>query len=363
MRKSGQNQERLESVSSKFKAIVACAAFLSATVAGTEAPAAETAASCELPKINLSERPNVAGEPTRVSLGLILVDVTEIDDVRQQFFSDFAVFQTWADPRLKELGGCRFDVSTIWSPELAFMNSGRILPALSARATVGPQGEVRYIQRYRGSLSFRHALHEFPFDKHTIRIGMIPVRVDRHAYDLVVDQDLISRVPDLTILDWTLGDVSGRIGQTTHIVTGDIVNVFYFEIPATRLYQYYIWKVLMPLMLIVAMSWSVFWINPAKFGPQIGMSATSMLTLIAFQFAMASVLPPLSYFTLLDWFITAATGVVFVALVESLTTSYLVSMGRSELALKMDRVCRWAFPLVFFAIVALIFGTRLIHYD
>jgi hypothetical protein len=31
-------------------------------------------------------------------------------------------------------------------------------------------------------------------------------------------------------------------------------------------------------------------------------------------------------------------------------------MDRAELALKMDRVCRWAFPLAFLVIVALIFG-------
>ncbi len=326
------------------------------SAAGAAGHAAESATSCELPRINLSERPQVAGEPTKVSLGLILIDVSEIDDVRQQIFPDFAVFKTWTDHRLKHLAGCRIELSRIWSPEIVFMNSGRVFPALSALAEIGPEGLVRYIQRYRGSLSFRHALHEFPFDSHIVRIGMIPVRSDRHALELEVDESLIIRQNEFTILDWTFGEVSGRIAPYTHVVTGGEVNVFYFEVPATRLYQYYVWKVLMPLMLIVAMSWSVFWINPAKFGPQIGMSATSMLTLIAFQFAMASILPHLSYFTLLDWFITAGTGLVFVALVESLTTSYLVSMDRSELALKMDRVCRWAFPLAFVVLVALIFG-------
>jgi hypothetical protein len=333
-----------------------CAAFLAATGTCASAFAAESASSCELPAINLWERPHIGGAPTKVELGIILIDVTGIDDVKQQFSTDFAVFQKWTDPRLKGLDGCRFDLSQIWKPELALMNSGRVFPTLTSRADVGPEGVVRYIQRYRGSLSFRHALHDFPFDKHTIRIGMIPVRVDRHAYDLVVNENRISRVPDLTILDWTLGDVSGRIAPITHVVTGETVNVFYFEIPATRLYQYYLWKVFMPLMLIVAMSWSVFWINPAKFGPQIGMSATSMLTLIAFQFAMASTLPPLSYFTLLDGFITAATGLVFLALVQSLTTSYLVSVDRTGPALKMDRICRWAFPLAFVVMVASIFG-------
>src|SRR6056300_1390110 len=46
----------------------------------------------------------------------------------------------------------------------------------------------------------------------------------------------------------------------------------------------YLYKVLLPLALIVMMYFTVFWVNPERFGPQIGLSATSMLTLIAFLF-------------------------------------------------------------------------------
>ncbi len=339
-----------------FRSVLACAAFIAAIGAGGSALAAESALSCELPNINMGERPNAGRAPTKVALGIFLVDITEINDVKQQFTADFAVFQSWNDPRLKDLNGCRFKLEQIWSPLFTLINSGQVSPEFPDRATVGPEGAMRYAQRFRGTLSFRHALHQFPFDKHTIRITMMPVGQVQNAYELVVDEKQIGRQVELTILDWTFGDVTGRVSPAAHPVTRDPVDHFYFEIPATRLYQYYLWKVLMPLMLIVAMSWSVFWINPAKFGPQIGMSATSMLTLIAFQFAMASILPHLSYFTLLDRFITAATALVFVALVESLTTSYLVSIDETKIALRIDRTCRWAFPLVFVCIVLLIFG-------
>jgi hypothetical protein len=340
---------------STLRNVLWCATLLAAAGAGGPAFAVESADSCALPQMNVGERPHVGGAPTQVALGAFLVDIAEIDDVKQQFTVDIAVFQTWTDPRLKGFNECQFDLNQVWSPLFTFLNSGRVFPEFPPRASVGPEGVVRYTQRYRGPLSFRHALHEFPFDKHTISIAMMPVGHERQAYELVVDEKRIGRQEELTILDWTLGDVSGRISPTAHPVTGETIDVFFLEIPAARLYQYYLWKVLIPLMLIVAMSWSVFWINPDKFGPQIGMSATSMLTLIAFQFAMASILPHLSYFTLLDGFITVATGLVFLALVESLTTAYLVSVGRTQIALRIDRICRWAFPLAFVFIVIAIF--------
>lgn len=58
------------------------------------------------------------------------------------------------------------------------------------------------------------------------------------------------------------------------------------------------------------------------------MSATSMLTLIAFQFAMGDLLPRLSYFTI----------------------------NKESLALKMDRLCSWLFPLIFFVFVMIAFN-------
>jgi hypothetical protein len=81
-----------------------------------------------------------------------------------------------------------------------------------------------------------------------------------------------------------------------------------------------------------------------------------MLTLIAFQFAMASILPKISYFTILDKFITGSAVLVFLALLESLTTSFLVSRKKTELALRIDNVCRIGFPLTFVLMVFVVFS-------
>jgi hypothetical protein len=113
--------------------------------------------------------------------------------------------------------------------------------------------------------------------------------------------------------------------------------------------------VLLPVSLIVAMSWFVFWIDPSQFGPQVGLSATAMLTLIAFIFATTNMLPALGYFTILDLFIGGATILVFLAMLQSLTTSFLVSNDKVKLALHLDRVSRVLFPLVFVVFVILVF--------
>ena len=72
---------------------------------------------------------------------------------------------------------------------------------------------------------------------------------------------------------------------------------------AQRYTTNYVLKIILPLFMIVAMSWIVFWINPEQAGTQIGVATTSMLTLIAYRFMVGGTMPPVPYLTRMDYFI------------------------------------------------------------
>jgi len=55
-----------------------------------------------------------------------------------------------------------------------------------------------------------------------------------------------------------------------------------------------VWKLIVPMSFVVFMSWAVFWLSPQNLAPCTGLSATSMLTLIAFRLALGSSLPPIT---------------------------------------------------------------------
>jgi gamma-aminobutyric acid receptor subunit beta len=106
-------------------------------------------------------------------------------------------------------------------------------------------------------------------------------------------------------------------------------------------------KVILPLILIVAMSWTVFWVAATEVGPQLGVATTSMLTLIAYRFAIDRQLPVLPYTTSLDAFILMSTLLVFFALIEVLVTTIFEGKHRNKQAKRIDRYCRVIFPLIF----------------
>jgi hypothetical protein len=107
------------------------------------------------------------------------------------------------------------------------------------------------------------------------------------------------------------------------------------------------------------MSWAVFWIDPTTSSSQISIAVTSMLTLIAYRFAIDSQLPRLPYTTRLDTFILTSTLLVFFSLIEVVVTTILDNNKEAEQAKQLDRYCRVIFPAIFvIAIMGIFFHAR-----
>ena len=334
-----------------FYVVVLCSAMIfNSTVYARSSPTALDDA-CQAPNIRTHIRPNAGGQPIQVTVGTYIFDLMEINDVGQYLTGDFGVVLNWVDPRLSQLEGCEIQTDNVWSPGLVFLNSGRKFTSRPKEVGIGPGGQVTYLQRYSGTFATYHILSDFPFDKQTFRISLLSFEWPEKDVQLVVDEKVTGQRKRLNISDWTIKGVEATIDRRYNPGLERFNSRYDFDISAERIKAYYLWKVILPLCMIVAMSWCVFWINPAQYGPQIGLSATSMLTLIAFIFATTNMVPRLGYLTLLDRFIVFSTILVFLALVESLTTVYLVSKEKKELALRIDNMSRFVFPIIFGVII------------
>jgi len=264
--------------------------------------------------------------------------------------------QSWVDPRLTAFEGCQFELSEVWTPQVDIINSGRLFKRLGEHIEILASGRVRYVQRISGSLVYAYYAQRFPFDRHKIDLLLLSLEYGERDIVFDIDEELTGKAERVfNVPNWNIAGLEARVETMYMDIYDRDHSAFNVIIYANRLPNFYIWRVFMPLVLIVMMSWAVFWIDPAQVGSQIAMSSTSMLTLIAFQFAMSNMLPPLNYLTDLDKFTAASTLLVFLALIESVATSHLVSNDRREIALRVDRICRSLFPLSLVVYTGLIF--------
>jgi len=305
------------------------------------------AAICAPSGIFTDVRPDPKGPATKVDMGLRVIDVREINDVDQTITVDFAVRMRWQDDRLLGLSGCRLRVDQVWFPGLVLMNSGRVFNRWPEVVSIEEGGRVIYLQRKSGTFSSHHQLQDFPFDLQSIDVTLFPLNWSEAKVLFTLDEEFEGIYTDLNISDWRVRDVSSRIDSLDLDALTTPRSSYTFTIDAQRYVSYYFWKIILPVSLIVVMSWSVFWIDSRQFGTQLGLSATSVLTMIAFIFATTNMLPRLGYFTRLDTFIAGATVMVFLALLQSLTAGYLATSGRETYSNRMDIASRFIFPAVF----------------
>jgi len=303
------------------------------------------------------DRPITGGGPTQVSVGIWMVDISNIDSAQQTFTAEVAVVLRWKDSRLAHTGNgvVRYSLEQIWHPRAVIVNeSNSVSHKFPDMVEVEPDGRVIYRQRYAGAFTQPLRLRSFPFDRQTFRLQLVAVRYRPNEVQFVPDQDWIDNglkkaggiAPSITLPDWTVENWNTK-SLSYALAPGFEYSGYAFEFKAARDVQHYIFKVILPLVLIVIMSWAGFWIDPVNANSQISVAVTSMLTLIAYRYAVDTQVPRLPYMTRIDLFFLVSTLLVFFSLIEVLVTTILDNNQQTERAKKIDRYCRVIFPVIF----------------
>lgn len=296
--------------------------------------------------------PGKGVQPVKVKLSIFVLDLDGIDNVNQTFQANLFFIANWNDSRLAHSGTEEVSrpLDEVWNPRLQILNQQRTVKTFPDVVKIDPQGNVTYRQRLWGNFSQPLELRNFPFDKQQLEISIIASGHTPEDVVIVAHSEKSSgigenlSIPDWKVVDWKAEPITFKPGS-------ELINAlsgFTFSFTVKRQYLFFMAKVIIPLILIMAMSWVVFWMDPKDGGSsQIGISVTAMLTLIAYTFSISSNLPKVAYLTRLDLFVLASTVLVFLALAEVTVASYQVRCGRVELARKIDRWARWCFPAVF----------------
>jgi hypothetical protein len=302
-----------------------------------------------------TSRPNPPGEPTEVRVSIGLLDVDGVNGAEQSFEANVAYRASWQDSRLKHDGAGTISrpLGEVWHPRLQLINQQRTWSTLGELVDISPSGEVVLLQRVWGSFSQPLQLEDFPFDTQKFAVQLAAGGYTPDEVTLVSDESIPSGIAEsFSLPDWEVLGSKYWVAEYQAITTDTVqASMFVCQFTARRHAGYYLFKIIVPLVLIVAMSWIVFWIDPSESGTQIGVSTTAMLTLIAFRFSIDGLVPKVSYLTRMDIFILGSTGLVFATLIQAVTTSLLAKSGRLPLSRKIDITSRIVFPIIFGAIL------------
>jgi hypothetical protein len=302
-------------------------------------------------------RPNPEAGPTQVLVSLWLADIDSINSAQQSFTVNVYIELEWKDPRLAHggKGFRRYNALEIWTPRIQIANEiGIVRKTMADFVDVAGDGTAIRRQRYVGPLSQKMNLRDFPFDKHLFRIHFVstgnkPGEVHfspnpRHTNKGLKGAAGIS--PDISLPDFVVEGYEVRPLAYTFTETLETAG-YAFEFTAKRDVGYFVLKVILPLILIVMMSWVAFWIDPKETGTNITAVMTSMLTLVAYRFTFENYIPKVGYLTRIDKFMLWSTLMVFCSMMQVVLNAALVARGKHTAAVWIDRMSRVVYPVVF----------------
>ncbi len=303
------------------------------------------------------------GAPVRVALALHVINLAAIDEVAQQFTLSAYVLASWKDQRLAWTPSGpsdnlrRYHPEDLWTPALVILNAASRPQFYDIGISARPDGTVNYSARMDVTLSANFNLRKFPFDTQTLEVIIHPNRVNLGVVVFAAAPDSTWMTTEFAtysaLASWRLAGLGARLAQAPGPRGGEIPEMR-FAIRLRRRWQFYLWKLCLPLLLMVCLSWSVFWVEPRDLGNQVQIAVTTILTIIAFGLALSFTLPRISYLTFLDAFFLTSYVFVFAAMLELMMVHVSYRRGRERHASRIRRVSRWAVPLAYAAAIAAI---------
>lgn len=320
--------------------------------------------------------PNPPASPTRVTCGIMIADVTNIDDVDESFSAEVVIIAHWQDPRLAfdaaaegtevKLFQGEFQFAEVfhgWWPQFVFINQVGRGETKGITIKVHPDGHVRYLEMRSVQFETPMDLHNYPFDTQRLRVSMISLGnlVDEVIFEVderYVDStdELVQREKTVNVAGWDLQHLDMRVDEQ-HIAAADGKTVhsrLLTTIQLSRRSWQLVWEMLFPLIVLVSVIWSIFWIDIDSLADRLNVSFIGVLTIVAYQFVVIENMPRMSYLSFTDTLLLISFLTMAATIPQSLTIHTLVRKGKQGLARRIDRTSRWAFPLAYLIMVTAI---------
>ena len=236
-----------------------------------------------------------------------------IKEERQMRFSEFYIQPLW-DFKLKENPKDEFDTFIV--------NDG---------------AQLSYKSKSVYKIKNAFNLKNFPFDKQSLRIFL---RQDQNTID--EDRFLVSswtmrkaeKFKDQnSIQGWNITDVQMNYKVYDHTLKDGFYDGFELVFNIERKSRYYVYKIILPIILILIVCWSAVWIKPYEIESRLTITIVCLLSLIAYNFVIDADLPKLEYLTVMDY-------IILTSYVYSTIPTFLSILSHNSIGTKNKKIIR-----------------------
>ena len=257
-----------------------------------------------------------------VTIGFLPLLIHGLDISTNTFFLDTYVWLKW-----------KGDIDPTESME--FINTvdraDFVKELLLKEPSILSDGSKYQIMHIEGHFFQKFMLNDFPLDKQKLSIFVEDSSHGYQQFSYVIDQQASGigdqlEIPGWDIKNWNantlIHDYGTSFGDIDSLSGGSTYSVAFFEININRPSSYFIWKLLLPLLIVLSGAWMSLVLDPNHIEARTGMPATALLTTVFLQQGYTDNLPEIGYLVLMDKIYVLTYILIVISLIRGISTGY-----------------------------------------
>ena len=304
-----------------------------------------------------------------VNIGLKLQQIVNIDQPNEIMTIVGTLRLEWTDPALafdpddcncssiwyteNEYNQFLEDVKGKW-PDFTFYNQQGNRWSQTRLVQRDANGRVNYLERFTTNVQVDFDWTAFPFDTQDFYIN-IDMMYDEDKYTFVPLEEFDAIDPKHGEDEFILTDFDTQISS---VIASRLLPTsrYTFHFSAPRHLDYYIFRIFVPVLLIIVVSYITFFLK--DYTRRIEIATGNLLLFIAFSWSLGDNYPRMGYLTFLDAIMAITFLINTLVVVLNVYFKYLEQKGDREKADRLEAPFNYIYPiayLVSFGVAALLF--------
>jgi hypothetical protein len=292
------------------------------------------------------------GVPQKAELGVYILDITDIDEPGGKFTLHVLLGTYWQDParifegtepRILREDAAAEEVNAGWRPMAEFNRTTAPAELHHALLRIHPNGRVEYERQLTVEIATNLDLRKLPFDTQVLQIELESFQHLAGQVEFVLPPENLRITHRISLPQWQVGRLWSEVKPIYRPVYDETYSRATVSLEVTRHTQFYIWQMMVPLGIVLAMAFAVFFLPPKDLSDRMSVIIASLLTVVALSYSLHSGLPKISYLTVIDWFFVLAYLFLGLAMAGMVWISNLANQDEAK-AIRYDRWLRWAYP-------------------
>jgi len=302
-------------------------------------------------------------KPIPVETGLYINDILGLVESNETMTFVGTLTLRWRDKRLafnpEDVGtreknfdthSGRVALARIWYPQIELLKGRGPRQVQMLHLTISDMGVVTLTEKFLATTEVHMDLRHFPFDKQVVEVALRPFADDAALVQLKNLTEFSGVSKNVDMQGWILSKFVTGITTVDSKLYQTPFSQYNLMIQYNRISTYYIFQVFIPIMLIVLLSFSVFWMVTDPLVNRVAISLTAVLTIVVFEWRIASKLPRVNYHMFADAFMLTS----FVIAASTILATLFLGRLEQQRKKKYLSIFRIGYPILYLIAVAVV---------